>query len=108
MDSIQELRSFTQKIKAPDEMRFERVSIQWADAHAGEGHWDTLDPEDKEEHIVITCGFIIPTIDGGKPGHCTIAQSVSPDEFVDHVIHIPVGMLRSVTFLTSATNNLTM
>jgi hypothetical protein len=29
----------------------------------------------------------------------TIAQSKSPDDFFDHVIHIPQGMVRTVTFL---------
>lgn len=88
--------------------KYERITILWADAHAGDGHWATLDEEDQDEHIVATCGYLIPPSEGGKPNHYTIAQSVSPDEFVDHVIHIPIGMMRSVTFLTPATKDLTM
>ena len=75
------------------------VLVLWADAHAGEGHWDTLDPDDKDEHIVHTCGILVSEIDGGKPNHMTIAQSKSPDDYFDHVIHIPQGMVRTVTFL---------
>jgi hypothetical protein len=79
------------------------VLIVWADAHAGEGHWDTLDPDDKDEHLVRTVGMLVSEQDGGKPNHLTIAQSKSPDGFYDHVIHIPVAMRRSVTFLTPFT-----
>jgi hypothetical protein len=88
--------------------KYERVTVLWADAHAGDGHWATLDEGDQEEHIVTTSGYLIPTLDGGKPNHYTIAQSISPDEFVDHVIHIPSGMMRSVTFLTPLTKDLTI
>lgn len=79
------------------------VLIVWADAHAGEGHWDTLDPDDKDEHLVHTVGMLISEQDGGKPKHLTIAQSKSPDGFYDHVIHIPNAMMRTVTFLTPFT-----
>ena len=92
----------------PSETSFEMVSITWADAHAGEGHWSLLEETDTGEHIVQTVGFLIPTSEGGKPEHMTIAQSMSPDGFVDHVIFIPVAMTRSVTFLTPRTNPLTM
>jgi len=88
--------------------KYERVTILWADAHAGDGHWATLDEGDQEEHIVTTSGYLIPTLEGGKPNHYTIAQSISPDEFVDHVIHIPAAMMRSVTFLTPLTKGLTI
>ena len=81
------------------EAEHQYVLLVWADAHAGEGHWDTLDPDDKDEHLVTTCGMLITEADGGKPKHLTIAQSKSPDGFFDHVIHIPQGMVRTITFL---------
>lgn len=71
------------------------VLIEWADAHAGPGHWGDLD-EDTGEHIVRTCGFMIPESEGGKKLHYTIAQSQTPDGFYDHVIYIPVGMMRRI------------
>jgi len=75
---------------------YEPIVILWADAHAGDGHWATLDEDDTGEHIVTTAGFIIHDDDGGKENHFTIAQSVSPDGFVDHVIHIPKAMMREM------------
>lgn len=87
-------------------MAHEMVLLKWADAHQGEGHWATLDEQDSGEHIIETCGFIIPEADGGKAAHVTIAQSHSPDDFYDHVIYIPQGMVRSMTFLKAFTTEL--
>jgi hypothetical protein len=91
------------KIGLTMENEHQFVLIVWADAHAGEGHWDTLDPDDKDEHLVATVGMLVAEQDGGKPKHLTVAQSKSPDGFFDHVIHIPSAMMRSVTFLTPFT-----
>jgi hypothetical protein len=33
--------------------------------------------------------------DGGKVGHITIFQSITPNDDVDHVLHIPVQMVQS-------------
>lgn len=71
------------------------ILIEWADAHAGPGHWGDLD-EDTGEHIVSTTGFLIPEEMGGKKLHYTIAQSQTPDGFYDHVIYIPAGMMRKI------------
>ncbi len=35
----------------------------------------------------------MPESDGGKKEHLTIFQSVTPDGDVDHVLHIPIGMV---------------
>lgn len=82
------------------------VLVKWADAHQGPGHWCTLDEDDDDEHIVVTCGLLISEDDGGKPKHLTVAQSQSPDGFVDHVIYIPQGMVRSMQFLKPFTAEL--
>lgn len=82
------------------------VLIVWADAHQGEGHWATLDETDQDEHLIQTVGMLIAEDDGGKPKHATVAQSKSPDGFYDHVIHIPTGMVRTVTFLSRFTQPL--
>jgi hypothetical protein len=81
------------------------VVVKWADAHSGPGHWGELD-EDMGEHIVVTCGIHITEQDGGKPGHLTVAQSQTPDDFYDHVIYIPTGMMRSIEFLKPFTTPL--
>lgn len=31
--------------------------------------------------------------DGGKKDHLTIFQSITPDGDIDHVLHIPIGMV---------------
>lgn len=80
----------------------ETVLIEWADAHAGPGHWGDLD-EDTGEHIVRTAGFLISEELGGKKLHVTIAQSQTPDGFYDHVIYIPTGMVRRLVNLTACT-----
>ncbi len=83
------------------------VLIKWADAHAGPGHWGELD-DDHNEHIVVTCGIHVSEQDGGKPGHITVAQSKTPDDFYDHVIYIPTGMMRTIEFLEPYTKPLTL
>lgn len=80
----------------------EIVLVEWADAHAGPGHWSDLD-EDTGEHIVRTSGFLITEEMGGKKLHLTIAQSQTPDGFYDHVIYIPTGMIRTVSILSGDT-----
>jgi len=78
------------------------VLVEWADAHAGPGHWSDLD-EDTGEHIVRTAGFLVTEEMGGKKLHITIAQSHTPDGFFDHVIYIPSGMVRLITILNPGT-----
>lgn len=74
------------------------VCVVWADAHAGEGAWAELD-DNHDEYLNTTVGMLISPDDGGKPGHVTVAQSKTPDDLFDHVIYIPVGMVRSMQTL---------
>lgn len=82
--------------------QIEIILVEWADAHAGPGHWSDLD-EDTGEHIVRTAGFLITEEMGGKKLHLTVAQSQTPDGFYDHVIYIPSGMVRNLVRLTACT-----
>jgi hypothetical protein len=77
------------------------VLVTWADAHADqEGSWVHLpDVEDKGEYIVTSVGIVLEPGDGGQTGHLSIAQTVAPDEYADHIINIPEGMVRSLTTL---------
>lgn len=87
----------------------EIIMVQWIDAHAGdEGGWHGLDPDDKDEYINRTVGFLIPTGEGGKPNHVTIGQSISQEGLFDHVIHIPLIMVKSMTFYQPWTKDLTV
>lgn len=87
----------------PTTSEIEPVLVEWADAHAGPGHWAELDEEDTGEHIVRTTGFLISEDSGGKKLHVTIAQSQTPDGFYDHVIYIPSGMIRRLVYLKEGT-----
>lgn len=81
------------------------VCVRWADAHAGVGHWHELEEvaEGDEEYIVESVGWLIPVDKGGKHLHVTLAQSVTPDDMVDHILHIPKGMVRSMTVAYTTT-----
>lgn len=89
-----------------EKIEHEFVCVVWADAHEGEGSWSPLDPDDQSEHLVHTVGMLITDDQGGKARHVTIAQSKSPNDFYDHVIHIPVAMIRSICFLKAFTKDI--
>ena len=87
----------------------EVVTVCWIDAHAGdEGGWHGLDPEDQDEYINRTVGFLIPASEGGKLNHVSIAQSISQEGLYDHVIHIPLIMVKTMAFMKPWTKDLTM
>ena len=81
------------------------VLVRWADAHSGIGHWHELEEtaEDDTEYLVQSVGWLIPTDKGGKQGHVTLAQSLTPDDMVDHILHIPKGMVRKMTVAYTTT-----
>ena len=72
---------------------------RWIDAHALVDSWCPIaDIDDLAPRNIETVGF---HIDGLKPGHLVLAQSADADiASVDHVIAIPVAMLRQVVDLT--------
>lgn len=76
------------------------VLVIWADAHADLETWTHPDDiEDSGEYLVKSIGWQLPTGDGGKADHLTICQSQTPDGDVDHVLHIPIGMVRKTVLL---------
>lgn len=85
-------------------MSFQPVIVKWMDAHSGETTWHEL--EDNEPYIIDTCGFLVPENEGGKPGHVTVVQSITPDEQMDHVLYIPQAMVQKLVFLTPFTPDL--
>lgn len=74
------------------------VLITWHDAHSGSESWINIKDLDKDPAIVSTVGFLLATSDGGKPDHVTVYQSRNEDS-LDHVLHIPVGMVDKMTVL---------
>jgi len=72
------------------------VVVEWADAHAGADTWLPISALDKHGEVVIaSCGFLLPVDEGGRDKHVTLVQSFD-DDHVDHVLHIPVGMVRKI------------
>jgi len=81
------------------------VAVTWHDAHSGTETWCAIKDLDTDPAIVETVGFLLPTADGGKPGHLTIYQSRQEDN-IDHVLHIPEPMVQRVKVLFELENNL--
>ena len=80
----------------------ELVRVVWADAHSGPQEWQPLESlELAGEYLVESVGHLVPVTQGGKVDHVTLAQSITPEAHVDHVIYIPLGMVRSMETLTS-------
>lgn len=83
--------------------------IIWADAHAdAEGTWTPLSEiEDSGEYLVQSVGWLLTVGDGAKTDHVSLAQSITPDDMGDHIIHIPKAMVRQTHILNSSTYSLT-
>jgi len=74
------------------------VVVVWRDAHADGGSWLSVDEIEDEPYIVESVGFVL---EGVKSGHVSICQSLGDDDgVVDHVLHIPDGMIVRVTNLS--------
>ena len=74
------------------------VLVTWHDAHSGSESWINIKDLDTDPAEVQSVGFVLATTDGGKPDHITLYQSRN-EESVDHVLHIPVGMVKSIKVL---------
>ena len=74
------------------------VLVTWHDAHSGSESWINIKDLDTDPAEVQSVGFVLATSDGGKPDHITLYQSRN-EESVDHVLHIPVGMVKSIKVL---------
>lgn len=76
------------------------VMVVWADAHAGPEQWSPRNEiEDDGEYMVQSIGWLLQIGEGGKDKHISLAQSWTQADDVDHVIHIPLGMVRSAVTL---------
>jgi hypothetical protein len=74
---------------------FPMVYVKWHDAHAVAPSWICLDDIDDEPAIVESVGWVLH---GKKDGHIVLAQSITDNEG-DHILAIPVGMVRSMKVL---------
>jgi hypothetical protein len=78
------------------------VLLVWNDAHAGDNEtWTPIeDIEDGGYYVVQSVGWLVPD---AKAGHVTIAQSLTPDDQIDHLLHVPSGMVNRMTVLNCKT-----
>ena len=74
------------------------VLVTWHDAHSGAESWISIKDLDSDPAVVESVGFLLNGEEGGKPDHLTLFQSRIGDE-IDHVLHIPVGMVRKIKVL---------
>jgi hypothetical protein len=74
------------------------VLVTWHDAHSGAESWINIKDLDTEPAVVQSVGFLLTEAEGGKPHHITLFQSRMEDS-VDHVLHIPVGMVQKIKVL---------
>ena len=72
------------------------VEITWADTHSGGTGWTPISDIDQAEYIIKSCGYLLSTSDGGKENHVTLYQSRTEDDDLDHILHIPVAMIRNI------------
>ena len=77
------------------------VAVVWLDAHGDADGWTEIADLDPEPRRVTSVGILLPTGEGGKRGHLTLAQSLDGTT-VDSVLHIPRSMVRRVSVLTEA------
>ena len=74
------------------------VLVTWHDAHSGAESWINIKELDSDPAVVESVGFLLNEDNGGKPDHITLYQSRNEDS-LDHVLHIPVGMVRTMKVL---------
>jgi hypothetical protein len=88
---------------APRDEQVTVVLVMWADAYADEGgSWVNLrDVADYGEYLVTSAGILLSPGLGAQTGHVSIVQSWGRrDDCGDHIIHIPIGMVRSVRVMS--------
>ena len=77
-------------------MKHAIILVVWHDAHSIGDTWMPL-PVDVEPCIVSSIGYLIPD---AKPDYVVIAQSYTNEEMYDHLLAIPVGMIKETKLLT--------
>ena len=74
--------------------------VRWHDAHADVTGWGSLaGPHDRDPYQIVTFGILLDKKTGRKPGHVSVAQSLSQEGFIDSVLHVPKAMVVDVTEL---------
>jgi hypothetical protein len=74
------------------------VAVVWLDAHGDADGWTEISDLDPEPRRVTSVGMLLPTGEGGKRGHVTLAQSLDGQN-VDSVLNIPRRMCVRISVL---------
>ena len=74
------------------------VHVVWHDDHSVGSGWQSVDDIGGEPCVVESVGILISKV---KADHVVIAQSRTDDETIDHVLAIPVAMIRSMQVLST-------
>jgi hypothetical protein len=77
-------------------MKHTIVMVTWHDAHSIGDTWMAM-PVDTEPCIVQSIGWLMPE---AKPDYLVIAQSYTNEEMYDHLVAIPVGMIKETKLIT--------
>ena len=85
------------KTKKQKEPKTSIVAVVWHDAHDdGSATWVEREQIDPDPYMVVSVGILLPA--DTKPDHVSVARSIA-DVYLDHILHIPTGMVQSVTVL---------
>jgi hypothetical protein len=75
------------------------VHVRWFDAHSVGTGWQPIDDIIDEPCVVCSVGYLISD---AKFGHIVIAQSITDDSAIDHILAIPVAMISKMTVLSDS------
>ena len=73
------------------------AAVVWGDAHADyAGGWVHPTHRDTRPYLVTSVGHVVTP----KPNHISLCLNIAEDGNEDSHIHIPLGMVKSITKLT--------
>ena len=73
------------------------MRVVWHDAHSVGAGWQPIDDIDDEPCVVDSVGFLIPE---SKADHIVISQSMTDGDQIDHILAIPVAMVKLMQVLS--------
>jgi len=77
-------------------MKHSIIMVTWHDAHSIGDTWMAM-PVESEPCIVQSIGWLIPD---AKPDYVVLAQSYTNEDMYDHLLAIPVGMIKDTKLIT--------
>ena len=82
--------------------------VIWRDAHSLGDEWITAaDAAEGGDYVVTTVGWLLNEDSGGKAGHISIVRSITQDDYLDSVLHIPEQLVLRQIDLHEVTHDTT-